>query len=584
VTTDQILLGVGLTVLLAVGSQVLASRLRIPALIVLLPVGFAAGALTDTVNPNRLLGHAFQPLVALAVAVILYDSGLALGPSRLTGDTRRISRKLIVFGVPITWASAAFFGAVLLGLSTGAAVMFGAIVVVSGPTVVGPLLDSVRPKERLRQLLLWEGSLIDPIGGILGAVVFGAVVATTQPKLGAQLLSFLISLAIGLAGGAVGTGLLWLLLRKLPRGQTLDTAAQLASVIAVAAACDIFRDDCGLIAAIAMGLAASNIRSFNIAARRPFFETLVQLLIGLLFISISATVTPASLKGLLLPTLALIAILVLVTRPLVAAVATLRTDMPRAERAFVAWMAPRGIVAAATASTFSATLIAHGIDGAAKILPATFLVIVGTVTLYGLTARPVARRLKVVRRARTGPLLVGSDSWTVSIGQALCSAGLDVQMWAGPERQEEIKRAGLDVISGELIATATDHGDKLEGVTAAVLLTAEDNFNAMASTALLQSVDGPIYRLRPSPDSASLLAPYTGGETVFGPELDRAAVIRRHQAGAPVVTQLAQNGIPDHHDLLFVVRADGRLDPVTGSDTPTTQSGDTLVLLGPEPH
>jgi NhaP-type Na+/H+ or K+/H+ antiporter len=157
VTTNQILFEVGLTLLLAAGSQVLASRLRIPALIVLLPVGFVAGALTDDINPNRLLGAAFQPLVSLAVAVILYDAGLGLDLRRLTGHTRRVVVRLIAFGVPITWAFGAFFAALLLGMSQRAALMLGAILVVSGPTVVGPLLDFVRPKERLQRLLAREG-------------------------------------------------------------------------------------------------------------------------------------------------------------------------------------------------------------------------------------------------------------------------------------------------------------------------------------------------------------------------------------------------------------------------------------------
>jgi len=157
VTADQIFLGVGLTVVLAVGSQVLASRLRIPALIVLLPVGFVAGALTTSIHPDRLLGAALQPLVSLAVAVILYDAGLGLDLRKLMGHPRRVVVRLIALGVPITWAFAALCAALLLGMSRAAALMLGAILVVSGPTVVGPLLEFVRPRERVQRILAWEG-------------------------------------------------------------------------------------------------------------------------------------------------------------------------------------------------------------------------------------------------------------------------------------------------------------------------------------------------------------------------------------------------------------------------------------------
>ena len=440
-TTDQVLFGVGLILVLAVGSQVLASRLRIPALIILLPAGFTAGALTTDVNPERLLGASFEPLVSLAVAVILYDAGLALDLGKLRGHTRRVVRRLISRGVLLTWAFGAVFAGLLLGMSTGAALMLGAILVVSGPTVVGPLLRFIRPSERLQRVLAWEGSLIDPVGGILGAVVFHAVLASSHGDPLYQVGQFLISVAVGVAGGVAGAAVLWLALRKLDLGEVLGTTTQLAAVVGVAAVCDIARDDAGLIAAVLMGLALANMRGLDIPARRPFLETLVQLIIGVLFISISATVPPASLKHLVLPTIGLVAILVLVTRPLVAFLATTRTDLTRGERRFTGWMAPRGIVAAATASTFGAGLAAHHVGGAAKILPVTFLVIVATVAIYGLTAVPVARRLHVTRPARTRPLLVGGDPWVIDLARALRSAGLDVLMWAASDEQRELDQA-----------------------------------------------------------------------------------------------------------------------------------------------
>ncbi len=581
-TTNQILTGVGLIFALAAGCQVLASRLRIPAIIVLLPAGFVAGALTSDVNPQNLLGPAFEPLVSLSVAVILYDAGLSLDMRKLKGHTRKVVIRLIVFGVLITWVLAASVAAPLLGMSRGAAVMLGIILVVSGPTVVGPLLGFVRPTERLQQVLIWEGSLIDPVGGILGALVFHAVSASTRKGPGSQLLQFAASVGVGLAGGVIGTALLWLLLRRLRLGEVLGTTAQLATVIAVAAACDVVREDAGLLAAIFMGLALANRRGFDIPSRRPFFETLVQLIIGLLFISISATVTPQSLRHLLLPTLALVAVLVLVARPAAAFASTLRTDLTKGERAFIGWMAPRGIVAAATASTFSAGLVAKGVGGAAKILPVTFVVIVATVALYGLTAVPAARRWGVTRPARTRPLLVGGAAWVVDLGRALQSAGLEVVMWAGLDQQrEQIRRAGLELAPGELLAAATGRGARLEGITAVLLLTDEDDFNALASVLVTETVEGRVYRLAPPQRSHGVVAPYTTGEILFANGMTRPAVTARYQDGARIVVQRTDGVLPAGQDLLFVVRADGQLTAVTQTSTPTPQPGDTLVSLGP---
>ena len=331
-----------------------------------------------------------------------------------------------------------------------------------------------------------------------------------------------------------------------------------------------------------MGLAVANVRGFDAPARRLFFETLVQLIIGVLFVSISATVTPASLSHLVLPALGLVAVLVLVTRPLVAWLATVRTNLTRGERQFTGWMAPRGIVAAATASTFSAKLVADHIGGASKILPVTFLVIVATVAVYGLTAVPVARRVGVTRPARTRPLLVGGEAWVIDLAQALRSAGLDVLMWAGFEQQRErIRQAGLELAPGELLAAATARGAQLEGITAVLLLTEEDDFNALACAELAGSIEGPVYRLGARLPSHGVVAPYTGGEILFAARLTRYEVGRRHAAGATISSGPAHGGVPAGSDLLFLVRTDGTLAPVTRTRTSAAENGDILVLLGP---
>ncbi|MEU9304877.1 cation:proton antiporter [Streptomyces sp. NPDC048269] len=583
---DDVLLGIALVVTLATACQILAGKLRVPALILLLPAGFAAGALTDIVHPDLLIGEDFSALVSLSVAVILYDAGLGLDLRNLKGHTRAVVGRLLLFGVGFTFFAVCAVAPALFSMSLRVAAMVGMILVVSGPTVVGPLLQYVRPTDKVRRLLIWEGTLTDPIGAILGALVFHAIATTHRIDIGRgyQLGQFVISLAVGLLGGAVGVALLWLTLRVLRLGEALGTLAQLATVIAVSAGCDIVRDDTGLIAAIVTGMAAANIRGFDIPARRPFFETLVQLIIGLLFISISAGVTPASLKPVLLPTLVLVAILVLVVRPLVAFTATMRTDMTMGERAFAGWMAPRGIVAASTAAAFATTLVQLGLHGASKILPITFLVIVSTVVLYALTAGPMARLLGVARPNRTQPLLVGGAPWVIALGRALRSAGLDVQMWAGlAEERERIEDAGISLARGDLLATATNPRARLEGVNAVYLLTDDDDFNALASVVVEGNVAGPVYRVGPPHGSHGVVAPYTGGAVLFGGSLVRHVLAARYEEGARFLVQPASDPLPPGHEALFVVHDDGRLEPVDGTQAVMPEAGDLVVLLGPVP-
>jgi NhaP-type Na+/H+ or K+/H+ antiporter len=393
VSASQILVGIALTVGLAVACQIIAAQLGIPAIIVLLPVGFAAGALIPEVNPDKIFGAAFPPLVSLSVAIILFDGGLDLDTKKLDKKSRPIVHRLRDLGIPITWAGAGFFAWLLLGLSAKTAIMLGAILIVSGPTVVTPILHAARPGKTLTQILSFEGTTVDPIGALIAVGTFQVLKTTHNHGVLADTLGFVGRIGIGLVGAAVGIGVLWVVLAKLKLSGILATEAIIGTVILVAGLCDAIQDDTGLVAAITMGLVLANLPGVDVPEERPFLKTVVQFTIGLLFISISATVTPASLRGVVWPCVGLVAALVLLVRPVVAMVATLGTFLTRNERVFVGSMDPRGIVAASTAASFSAPLVALGLGGAQKLLAATFLVIVGTVAIYGLGATPLARVL-----------------------------------------------------------------------------------------------------------------------------------------------------------------------------------------------
>jgi NhaP-type Na+/H+ or K+/H+ antiporter len=422
VSESQIFVGIALTFGLAVGSQILASQLGIPAIVVLLPVGFTAGALTDVINPMKIFGPAFSPMVSLAVAVILFDAGLDLVVKDLEGESRPVVHRLRHFGIPITWGGAAFFAWLCLGLSWKIAIMLGAILIVSGPTVVTPILRAARPGRKVSSILEFEGTTLDPLGALIAVVVYQALVNHSHGLLH-DTFEFVIRAGTGVVGGAVGILILWILLKKLKISGALAIEAILATVILVAGVCDAIYADTGLVAAITMGwilanlrgadyekkrklvlklvlsnlrgveLPESNLRGGELPEEHPMLKTVVQLTIGLLFISISATVTPASLRGVIWPSVALIACLVLIVRPLVGLASTLRTSLTRNERIFIGSMDPRGIIAASTASTFAAPLIALRLGGADRLLPVTFLVIVGTVAIYGLSATPLSSAL-----------------------------------------------------------------------------------------------------------------------------------------------------------------------------------------------
>jgi hypothetical protein len=355
--------------------------------------------------------------------------------------------------------------------------------------------------------------------------------------------------------------------------------------VGVAAVCDIIRDESGLVAAILTGLAVANMPLFARRERDTFFPTLVGLLIGLLFVSISATVTPASLKHVVLPTVGLVAILVLVTRPLVAFIATLGSDLDRAQRAFIGWMAPRGIVAAATASTFASALVAAHVGGASKILPVTFLVIVLTVAIYGLSAVPVAKKLGVRQVIKPFILVVGGQPWVIDVARALGQSGVGVMMAAASqEERDQIERARLELAPrgalAALIVGGAEIPEELDSMTGVLLLTNEDGFNALASNVLAAHPRLPVYRVAPHRGRYGLVAGDDATATLF-PQLNHDDITRRYQAGARVTSKAADGALPDESDLLFLIGHDGRLRPVTTSRAPRPEPGDTVVVLGP---
>lgn len=580
-TTNHVLLGVGLIFVLAVGSQVLASRLHVPPIFVLLPVGFVAGIATSYVNLHGLLGSAYQPLISLAVAVLLYYSGLNVDLHYLSGPTRRSVFWLVGLGVPVTAALTALVAAPVLNISAGAAAVLGAVLVLSGPAALIPLLAIVRPAERLGRVLTWESNLVIPVGALLAVLVFHAVVVSNSGSVPDRVGDAAASIGIGVAGGVIGTVLLWLALQKLALVQTLGTSTQLAVVIVVAGVCDALRAGTGIIAAVIMGLALANLPGFDIPARLPFLEMPIQLTIDVLLVSVAATVTPHELGPLVLPTLAIVGVMVLIARPAVALLAIRPgAGLTRRERLFTGCMAPRGVTAAALAAVMGAQLARSGIGGSARILPVTLLAILLTIVYYGATAAPAARLLGVLRSPRSRPLLVGGDAWVIDLGRTLQLAGLDVLMWAGLERQrEQISQAALQLAPGELLASVTADRADPSGINTVLLLTGEDDFNALAASVLRYSVGDRVFRLGPPVGGRGVVAPFTGGDVLFGHALNRSTLASRYEDGARIVAVRTVGELPASYDLLFLVRADGRLDPATRRRTPTPKAGDTVVAL-----
>ena len=395
-TAQQVILATVLVFGIATACQVIAPRLKIPALVLLLPAGFLLGIIAPDDMPGSVLGPVFPIAVDFVVAIILFQGGVELGAIRLKSKERNVVRRLVWIGAPLTGALAAAGAHFIIGMPWPVAVMLGAILVVSGPTVINPILDFARPSARVRRVLVWEGTLLDPLGALAAVVVFQIIKASNAETIPQGFAVFVAGILVAAVAAAIGTAL-FVIGGKLTRGHPeLATQVVLGSVLVTAGLANLVSDDSGLLAALFMGMAAPRVAKRlggSIDTGSKFFSIIVSIGIGVLFVSISALVPLGTVEAIWLPTLIVAVLLILVQRPLVSLVCSFGAGLSRRERIFIAVMDQRGILAAATASSIGTALVAAKVPGAQDLLPAAFIIIAVTVTFYGLTAVPIVKAL-----------------------------------------------------------------------------------------------------------------------------------------------------------------------------------------------
>jgi NhaP-type Na+/H+ or K+/H+ antiporter len=335
----------------------------------------------------------------------------------------------------VTFLGASLGAALFLDIPRELAFMTGAILVVSGPTVVGPLLEVIRPREPANTILRWEGTILDPIGAILGVVVLNLILAGGREGVH-PVLQMLGRLGLGAAIGLAAAGLLILVMSNFLLTDNMEASVALMFAVLAFTTAELLLSEAGLVATLTVGVVIANQRFVTIDRITGFGDTLDVLIIGTLFILLAALVDISESLTYLVPTAALTAVLILVVRPVSTFVSLVGTPVPDRQRALIAWMDPRGIVAAAIAAQFSVTLSADGFD-ADFLLPVVFGVILGTGVVYGLTGKFVANVLGVAQPKPTAVGLLGDDPWLVPFGSCLASAGVSTLLITNARRTFE---------------------------------------------------------------------------------------------------------------------------------------------------
>jgi NhaP-type Na+/H+ or K+/H+ antiporter len=582
VTETELLIGFAAIFVFGVGAQWVAARLRIPSILLLLVLGFVAGPVTGIVQPDEMFGDVFFLIVPLAVGVILFEGGATLEFSDVTGHGT-VVRRLITLGVLIVWGLAAVAGIWILDLPPGLAILLGAVITVSGPTVVGPLLRAVRPNKRLRTILNWEGILIDPVGAILAVIVFDLLLEGGG-SLDEGITGLLATLGAGALVGLAGAALIVLLLKNYLIPDRLQPATMLMFVLTAFTISDVLRSESGLLAVTLMGMALANQKFAPVDRIVEFKEVLRDLLIGALFITLAARLEIDEITSVSWREVAFVLVLVLVARPLAVMVSTVGSELELREKLFMSWVAPRGIVAAAVASVFAIELEEAGVEGAARLIPLVFFVIIGTVALYSLTARWVGRALGVVDDAPAGLVIIGANPVTRRLATTVAGLGVPVSMVAS--NYSELTKARLEGLDAYRASVLADDAEDDENLV--LVATPNDEFNALATISAIEARGrSRVFQLAPSVGSdqvAQRLRGRTLGSSTFSFIKASEQMLAGGAFRATPMTE--QFGFSDYKSEygtratpLFVVQDGEIVGSFTDEGSPNVTSGQTIVSL-----
>ena len=583
------LAGIALISLLA---QWLAWSVRVPAILFLLLSGLLLGPVTGLLDPDQLLGDLLFPLVSLSVAIILFEGALTLHLTELKG-IGKVVRNLCSTGMVTSFAVIGAASYFLLGLDWRVAMVLGAVLVVTGPTVIAPMLNVIRPVREVDKILRWEGIVIDPIGALFAVLVFEAVRLGSQGDLvGHTLLALAKTVGVG---SLIGVGAGWLttlLIRKDWLPVSLHKFGVLALVLVTFTLSDWLSHESGLLAVTVFGIWLANQEGLDLEEVLAFKEDLAVILISSLFILLAARLDLAQLWQLGPMVLALLCVVQFVARPLCILVSTRGSELPWRARAMLAWIAPRGIVAAAVSASFAISMHEAGIEDADKLVPLVFAVIIFTVVLQSLTATPLARLLDMRQSAPNVWLLIGANSVARAIGKALADQGIPVQLsdpaW---EHCKLARMSGLPCYFGNPQSEHAERHLPLTSISTVLALSPSRHNNALGVLHFAHLYgEEKVHSLRSSEHHGKAnreSATFRARQNLFGADINFARLSGLLSRGGQIkATRLSDTFDWDQYQEanpgaipLFVLDAKARPRVVTGPVTPLP--GELLIALQP---
>lgn len=592
--SESILIGITSIVFFGVGAQWIGWKFKLPAILLLLLSGLLAGPILGLVNPDELMGDLLTPFINISVAIILFEGGLSLKFSELKNVGGTIGN-LVSIGALLTWVLTSVSAYFLFGLGWELAVLLGAVLIVTGPTVIVPLLRQVRPSGQVGPVLKWEGIVIDPIGAMVAVLVYEVIlISGFSEATSLAFMSIFKTILFGSALGLAGAGILYGLLKKHLLPDFLQNPVSLMIVILIFTISDIFQHESGLWATTLMGGVLANQKSVNIYHIINFKENIRLLLLSALFILLAARIELTSLMGNLnLNMAAFLAILIFLVRPAAVYLSTIFSPLSWKEKLFLSWMAPRGVVAASMSSIFAISLAQNGFPEASQLTSIVFITIISTVAIYGLTAPWIAKKLGVAKPKPSGFLIVGAHNWGIDIAAELEKHGGKVLIadsnW---NNISSAKSHNLDTYHGNVLSDYALDELELDGIGKLISITPNDEVNALAAIRFSDLFGrSMVYQLSPSIKEKSDESDdgiMQTGRILFQKDATFEALTKNYEEGkviksTPLTKTFTFKNFKETHGddaiPLFLVLNDHSIRPFTINNPPVPKPGNILISM-----
>lgn len=576
----SIVIAICLIAVAGIGAQWLAWRWKIPAIVLMLVAGLALGPATGVLDPQTLLGDLLDPVISIAVAIILFEGGLTLNFRRLA-DAGPAVKRLVVFGGPLVWLLSTLAGHFVGGLSWISAAVFGGILIVTGPTVIIPLLRQASLKRRPAEILRWEAIVNDPIGALAAVLAFEvALVAYESMTIGATLFHLIAGIAMASIAGYVTARLLIIALHRGYVPEYLKVSVMIVFVLVTYALPNAYLHESGLLAVTIMGVVIGNSSLASLDEIRRFKENITIMLVSGVFILLAANIDLSTLLALGWRELLFVAMVLMVVRPLAVMLSLIGTDLPLNEKLIVGWIGPRGVVAVAIAGLFGARLVDLGVEDAAILPPLAFAIVAVTVVLHGFSLEPLSRRFGLRSTAIKGVLIVGATPFSRQLAETIQASGRPVLItdrnWS---RLRSIRRHDIPTYYGEVLTEDAEMDIEINRFSTLLALTDNEDYNALVCANY-----GPefghhqVFQLAPAEDGRSRnnksnednSAPDSLGGRYFAKQLSFATAENRLREGWGI----RRTNLSEDYDL-EAYRADNPEALILGA---YTESGDIRMM------